>query len=240
MRLAVISDVHGNHLALEAVLADIAAQSVDSTLNLGDSLSGPLEPTLAADMLIAAGIPTIAGNHDRYLVERGLPDLGRIDRFLMEKLALGHFDWLKSLPKTRVVDGAIFMCHGTPQSDEVPWLDNWMDGRRFALPDRTAVEARAEGLDYPVLLCGHTHVPRVARLADGRLVVNPGSVGLQMNYGSPDAHYALIERRGRNWSVSLRTVPYDREAAAALAVRNGFPAWQEVLIGGWAAAEGLF
>ena len=83
-----------------------------------------------------------------------------------------------------------------------------------------------------MLLCGHTHVPRVVRLADGRLVVNPGSVGLQMNYGSPDAHYALIERRGGDWSVSLRTVPYDRSTAAALAARNGFPAWGEALIGG--------
>ena len=240
MRFAVISDVHGNHLALEAVLADIALQSVDATLNLGDCLSGPLEPTLAADMLIDRGFPTIAGNHDRYLVENGLADLGRVDRFLREKLTLGHFEWLQSLPKTHVVDGTIFMCHGTPQSDETPWLDSWLKGRRFELPDQASVETAAAGLDYPVMLCGHTHVPRVARLSDGRLIVNPGSVGLQMNYGSPDAHYALLDRREGAWHVSLRTVPYDREAAAAIAVRNGFPGWSEVLTGGWAAAEGLF
>jgi predicted phosphodiesterase len=240
MRVAVVSDVHGNHLALEAVLADIAAQAVDTTLNLGDCLSGPLEPGLAADMLISGGFPTIAGNHDRYLVENSLDSLGRVDRFLREKLALGHFEWLQALPSTRVVGGTIFMCHGTPTSDETPWLDNWLDGRQVEVPDQGTVETQAEGFDYPVLLCGHTHVPRVVRLADGRLVVNPGSVGLQMNFGSPDAHYALIERHGGDWSVSLRTVPYDRNAAAAIAVRNGFPAWGEALITGWRGADGLF
>jgi putative phosphoesterase len=240
MRLAVISDVHGNRLALEAVLDDISGLSVDATVNLGDCLSGPLEPALTADILIAGGFATVAGNHDRYLAEGGLDTLGRVDRYLPEKLSLGHFEWLRNLSKTNVVDGTIFMCHGTPRSDEMPWLDNWMDGRRIELPGWAEVEAAAAGFDYPVLLCGHTHVPRVVRLGDGRLVVNPGSVGLQMNYGSPDAHYALVERRGGDWTVSLRTVPYDRQAAAAMARQSGFPAWSEALVGGWAGAEGLF
>ena len=238
MRIAVISDVHGNRLALEAVLADIEAHGVDMTLNLGDMVSGPMEPGRTAELLLECDFPVVSGNHERYLVSNG--PLDPVDRFARDNLKPAHLDWFAGLPGTLAINGEILMCHGTPRSDSAPWLDNWMSGRRFELPDRAAVEAAAVELDYPVLLCGHTHVPRVVRLTDGRLVVNPGSVGMQMNYGSPDAHYALIERRGHDWSVSLRVVPYDREAAATIAARNGFPGWRDVLTGGWAAAEGLF
>ncbi len=68
---------------------------------------------------------------------------------------------------------------------------------RVTTPDEQTVAAKAEGFDYPVILCGHTHIPRAVRLRDGRLIVNPGSVGLQVNHGSPDARYATIELRGR-------------------------------------------
>lgn len=237
MRVAVISDIHGNCLALDAVLADIVEQGVDTTLNLGDVVSGPLEPARTADVLIESNFSTVRGNHDRILFEDS-PD--GVEQFALQNLTSKHLDWLEALPATLVIGGEIFMCHGTPTSDTAPWLDNWMERRTFTLPDEVSVAAAADGVDYPVLLCGHTHIPRAVRLRDGRLVVNPGSVGLQMNYGSPDARYAIVERRGSNWSVTFRAIPYDYEAAAQQAVGNGFPRWHEPLTGGWAAAEGLF
>lgn len=237
MRFAIISDIHGNCLALEAVLADIAEQGADVTLNLGDIVSGPMEPGRTVDLLLERDFPTLRGNHDRTLFDGGA---GPIDRFARENLKPGQLDWLADLPPTLTIGGEIFMCHGTPRSDTAPWLDNWMEQRSFTLPDEAAVTAAAEGIDYPVMLCGHTHIARAVRLRDGRLVVNPGSVGLQMNYGSPDARYALIEQRNGAWSVTFRLVPYDYAAAARQAVANGFPRWSEVLTGGWAAAEGLF
>jgi len=237
VRVAVLSDIHGNCLALDAVLADIAEQGIDVTLNLGDVVSGPLEPARTADVLIERNFPTVRGNHDRILFEDS-PD--RVEQFVRQYLAPAHLEWLAGLPATLVIGGEIFMCHGTPTSDTAPWLDNWLERRTFVLPDEASVAAAADGVDYPVLLCGHTHISRAVRLKDGRLVVNPGSVGLQMNYGSPDARYAIIERRGSKWSVTFRVVPYDHGAAARQAVEQGFPRWSEVLTGGWAAAEGLF
>ena len=68
MKLAVISDIHGNLLALRAVLADIARQGVDQTVNLGDILSGPLQPAETADLLMTCNFPTIRGNHERQLL----------------------------------------------------------------------------------------------------------------------------------------------------------------------------
>ena len=238
MRIAVISDIHGNCLALDAVLEDVEEQGVDVTLNLGDLVSGPLEPGRTADVLLEADFPTIAGNHDRDLI--GNNPLPPVDAFVLGDLKPAHLDWFAELPGTLAINGEIFMCHGTPQSDSTPWLDAWFRGRDVTLPGEVRVEAEAVGLDYPVLLCGHTHVARSIRLRDGRLVVNPGSVGLQMYYGSPDARYAIVERRRGKWTVSLRVVPYDHEAAARQAVQRGFPNWQDVLIGGWAGADGLF
>jgi len=240
VKIAVISDIHGNRLALEAVLDDIARQHVDSTLNLGDLVAGPMEPARTADILLDLDIPTIRGNHERYLIDTPPEKLGPVDRFARAHLSERHLAWIRQLPATLSLMDDIFLCHGTPASDEVPWLDNWWDGRHEAFPPEQTVAAAAEGLAFPVLLCGHTHLPRSVRLADGRLIVNPGSVGLQMNHGSPDARYAVLERADGLWSVSLRSVPYDHEAAGAQALANGFPKWQPVLTGGWAGAEGLF
>lgn len=240
MRIGVISDVHGNRLALEAVLEDLARQGVDTTVNLGDLVSGPLEPNWTADILMDLDIPTVRGNHERMLIDNPPERLGPIDRFAQQQMEASHKIWINQLPKTLAVIDEVFMCHGTPSSDEGLWLDSFWDGRSVTMPDEATVEAEAAGFDYPVLLCGHTHIPRAVRLQDGRLIVNPGSVGLQFNHGSPDARYALVERRDGVWSAMFRAVPYDHKAAAQQAVSNGFPQWREALMTGWVGAEGLF
>jgi predicted phosphodiesterase len=70
MLFAAISDIHGNSAALDAVLADIARRGVERVVNLGDALSGPLDPAGTADRLLALDLPTVAGNHDRTLIDR--------------------------------------------------------------------------------------------------------------------------------------------------------------------------
>lgn len=242
MRFAVISDVHGNALALDAVLADIASMGVDATLCLGDHVSGPIDPAGAAERLMELSGPTIAGNHDRWVANgrRDDRDLDRTDRFALSALNQEQRAWLAALPATSVFNGEVFLCHGTPQSDNAPWLDDWYHNRRTTLPEEDAVTALAAGLDYPVMLCGHTHMARSVRLRDGRLVVNPGAVGLQLVHGSPDARYAVIERQNGKWLTSLRVVEYDHHAAARQATANGFGRWHEALATGWTDASGLF
>lgn len=240
MRFAVISDVHGNSPALDAVLADITGQGVDTVLCLGDHVSGPIDPAGAADRLMSLSGPVIAGNHDRWLIERSGEDLGAVDQFVAPRMNDAHRQWLEAMPATAVFAGEIFLCHGTPTSDETVWLDNFWHDRKTQLPDEASVAAEAEGLDYPVLLCGHTHTARSVRLRDGRRIVNPGSVGLQLIHGSPDARYAIIERNNGRWSTSIRIVEYDCEAAARMAVTNGFAPWAEALTSGWAGPAGLF
>ncbi len=240
MRLALISDVHGNRHALEAVLEDVARQDADGLINLGDHLSGPLDPAGTATLLMAAGGLAIRGNHDRVLLETGAPDFGPIDEFALARLEPHHLDWLRSLPATASWGEQVFVCHGTPQSDSTFWLEDYWTQRHTRLPDEAQVAAPAQGLAFPVLCCGHTHLSRTVRLRDGRCIVNPGSVGLQLVHGSPDARYGLIEERGESWSVTFRAIPYDHEGAARLATANGYPLWAEALRSGWANPEGLF
>jgi diadenosine tetraphosphatase ApaH/serine/threonine PP2A family protein phosphatase len=167
-------------------------------------------------------------------------DLDPTDIFASRQLTAEQHAWLAGLPATAIFNDEIFLCHGTPASDDAPWLDGWYDKRRATLPTEEAVTRLAAGLDYPVMLCGHTHIARSVRLRDGRMIVNPGAVGLQLVHGSPDARYAVIERQNGKWRTSLRVVEYDHHAAGRQAAGNGFHPWTEALSTGWADATGLF
>jgi len=238
VKLAVISDIHGNRLALEAVLEDIARRGADIVVNLGDVVSGPMDPAGVAALLMAGGFPTVRGNHDRVLGTPESREFTQIDAFAVDALSTAQLAWLEALPPTLVVED-VLLCHGTPRSDRTPWLDGWWDGRQVTVPDEAEVTAAADGFDFPLILCGHTHIPRAVRLRDGRLVVNPGSVGLQINHGAPDARYALIERRDGEWHPEFHLVSYDHDAAGRQAEANGFPLWREAMLG-WAPATRLF
>jgi putative phosphoesterase len=237
VRIAVLSDVHGNLEALDAVLDDIAGQGVEATVALGDFLSGPSDPVGVADRLIELGLPSVRGNHDRYITD------GREKDWHIDALVRGLLDerqhrWLGSVPATLLLEGDVFLCHGTPRDDNTSFMDT-MVGTIPTMHPRDYIEAEAAGFDHEVLLCGHTHVPRSLRLADGRLVVNPGSVGLPMEIGSPDARYAIIEKRRAGWNTELRAVAYDHSAAAKQALDKGYPVWAEALTWGWASPKRL-
>jgi len=190
----------------------------------GDHVSGPMEPNWAADILMDLDIPTIRGNHERNLIDNPPGKLNAVDRFAQEQMESRHRAWINDLPRPLALLDDVFLCHGTPTSDEEPWLDGWWDGRTVTTPDEATVAAKAEGLDYPVLLCGHTHVPRAVRLRDGRLIVNPGSVGLQFTAVSPDACYAIVELRDGRYFPSFHVIPYDHFAAARAGRGHGFSA----------------
>src|SRR6204780_3527331 len=89
MRLAVISDIHANLAALEAVLDDIASKSPDAIINLGDCVSGPLWPKETMELLEGRGIPSVRGNHDRWLRDRPVERLAGSDRFAHGQLGEG-------------------------------------------------------------------------------------------------------------------------------------------------------
>jgi predicted phosphodiesterase len=252
MKIAAISDIHGNLPALDAVLADIASQQVDATVNLGDILSGPLWGAATAERLMPLHLPNIAGNHERQLLTLPRERMSAADAHTADELQPAHRAWLASLPATLKLSDEVYCCHGTPTSDLTYFLETTMPGfagiaqghngvRAATLAEATErAGAAQQGVAHGVILCGHTHVPRVLQLADGRLIVNPGSVGLQgfdddhghphiVETRAPHARYALLEREAAGWSVTLRAVAYDWDASARRADHEGRPDWAYTL-----------
>lgn len=177
MRFAAIADIHGNALALEAVLADIAEQGIATAdiVNLGDCLSGPLEAGRTADILVPLQLVTVRGNHDRYLVEHAAGDMHEWEADAYAELSPAHLDWLKSLPFDAVFRDVAYLCHATPQEDNTYWLEQVSVEGHVHLRDPATIEAWADRISQPLILCGHTHIPRAVQLSDGRLIVNPGA-----------------------------------------------------------------
>lgn len=237
--LAVLADIHGNTWALEAVIADIAARGVARILNLGDCVYGPLDPAATARRLIAAGWPTVRGNEDRLIAAPPAADESATLQFARRRLAPEAVAWLAALPATLCIDDELLLCHGTPGNDTRYLLHEvGPGGARRRTPEEIAAElaTHPQAAGARLILCGHDHLPATRQLDDGRLIVNPGSVGLPayddefpaphtMEAGTPHARYALLLRRGKTWTVEQRRVTYDWNAAAGEAARNGRPDW---------------
>ncbi|GAB3142175.1 metallophosphoesterase family protein [Amycolatopsis stemonae] len=215
MKVAVLADIHGVLPALEAVLAEPDVVAAEKIVLLGDMLAGPM-PVQTLDRLLSLGSRAVwvRGNADRELAAsaRGtgkfVPD--PIFPWAARQLRPADLPVLDALPLTVSLDGVLY-CHATPRDDtEIVLVDSPLERWAEVL----------DGVTEPVVACGHTHMP-FTRLADRRLVVNPGSVG--MPYGARGAHWALLGD-----GVELRRTAYDVEAACReLTARSGYPGIEE-------------
>lgn len=240
---AVIADVHGNAWALEAVLADIARRQLHAIVNLGDNANGPLDPVRSVQLLRRTDIIHVRGNGDRMTGEGGA-SARRSALYAQERLDPEALRWLRELPLQVHGPGWIAF-HGSPDNDEEYLLENVVAGK-IVLASRAEISARLGRINDSLILCGHTHIPRLVRLDDGRIIVNPGSVGLPayadnqpaphvVENGSPHARYAII-RRGEStgWQVEFVGVPYDWSRAAKTAREAGWPDWARNVETGYA------
>ena len=223
MRVAVVSDIHGNLAALEAVIADLRSTAPDLVLQAGDTaVLGP-RPAEVVDRLRELAWPALAGNTDQMLwepavrteQERRAPRLrswldvlfGALGPWAAERLGGERLDWLRSLPEERRAAG-VRVVHASPG-------DLW----RAPMPDAPDAElARTYGgAREGIAVYGHIHRPFVRELP-GLIVVNCGSVGLPWD-GDPRAAYLLVDD-GR---PSIRRVEYDMERACRDLAAAGFP-----------------
>ncbi len=243
MRVAVFADVHGNADALEAVLAEIDAAKPDLICNLGDVFSGPLDPAGVADILLARpDIQTVRGNHDRYLITKDRADLGLTDLVTYDALGAAVFDWIRVLPEQLILDD-LFFCHATPQDDNTYWLETVTPEGQVAPRPMSDVVDWAQGIAQRVILCGHTHLPRLVHLPDGRMILNPGSVGCPaydddlpaphvVENGTPHASWAMLDMADTPKVAFYRT-PYDTTRMTQAALDYGRPAWATAVSTGW-------
>ncbi len=246
MRIAVLSDIHGNAWALDAVLAEVERVRVERVLNLGDCFFGPLDPRGTYERLRGRDWPTVRGNQDRALIDGAE---GATARFTLRELGEEGVAWLAGRTSATVRVDAILACHGDLEHDDGTLIERVEPTHvRLATDAELAAALAGAGAGTRLVLCGHSHRAGTLRLADGRLVVNPGSVGLPayradephphgMEAGTPHARWAILERVEGGWRIELRATPYDTAAAAAAARANGRPDWARWIETGRAVGE---
>jgi putative phosphoesterase len=220
VRIAVLSDIHGNLPALEAVLADLP--EVDLVVVGGDVAAGPL-PAETLDRLARARARYVMGNADRLLVDafdRGadpgaLEDpIERLDAWCAQRLTREHRDRLAAYEPTVSLDGVLF-CHGSPRSDEEIIT---------AITPEARLAPMFEGVAEGTVVCGHTH-HQFDRAVLGKRLVNAGSVG--MPYEDEAAAYWLLLDDG---APQLRRAGYDIAAAVARLRATGCPDIDELIL----------
>jgi predicted phosphodiesterase len=234
MRLAVLADVHGNLPALQAVLEDAQRQGMDGIVVAGDFSDGPDAPEVIR-VLRSLGGWMIRGNRENYFLAYhagDAPDVWRTSeqwagfRWMYDRLDGETLDFVASLPEqcAITIDGAapFRVVHGSPGGVSELLLPDGnatvMDlYRQAGLPaiyhSSVTLSEVWPQFDEAVLLCAHSHIPWQQR-RDGRLALNPGSVGASID-GDPRAHYALLSWQGNSWQGEQRAIAYDLERARA-------------------------
>jgi putative phosphoesterase len=225
MRVALISDIHANLVALRAVLTDIERSGVDQIVCLGDVATLGPEPQGVLAQLRELGCACIVGNHDAFVLDGSLlrsyneaPIIAAAVDWCRERMSEIDLDFLRSFVAELGIDlgggTKLFLFHGTPRS--------YMEDLLATTP-ADEVDRMLDGRTATVMAGGHTHL-QMLRQHKGTLLVNTGSVGLPFKeyVGGRvptllpgHAEYAVVEAANGGVSVSLRRVPVEREALRA-------------------------
>jgi putative phosphoesterase len=234
MRIAVISDIHGNCLALDAVLADIRQHAIEQIVCLGDAIQGGAQPAETVQHLRALNCPIVMGNADAWLLTgQETSDHEQVSEsqlatriWSLAQLSEEDKAWIASFSPTIEIAleaGKKLLCfHGSPHSfDDI------------LLPDTSEEEFQRVlgGFDATLLCGGHTHTQQWRRLDNDAWYFNPGSVGLAYNWRLPDeqfqadpwADYAIVTSEGERIGVEFRHVPFDVEALIDVIRKSGKP-----------------
>lgn len=242
MQVAVISDIHGNGVALDAVLADLARRRVVQVVCLGDIAVGGPQPQQTVQRFQKIGCPVVSGNADAWMLELEPAEtddtrggrIAAIGMWCAAQVAAPERAYLRSLPPTVSVDlgeGKLLLCyHGSPRS--------YHEG---ILPTTPAerLDEFISSREAAVFAGGHTHRPMLRRHGDA-LVVNPGSVGAAVDRDPPSpeirnvpwAEYAIVSNEAGRLAVELCRVPLDVDALAAVVRASGMP-HADWWIGNW-------
>ena len=221
MIVALISDIHGNLVALEAVLADLERDGPDRIVCLGDVAATGPQPRATVERLRSLGCPVVMGNADAELLgpipqterDGDVRRIEEIDRWCAGRLSPADLDYLRGFPLTLEVslgDGHALLCfHGSPRS-----FDDVIE----ATTPESELQHLISGHSADVMAGGHTHAQLLRRHAE-TTVLNPGSVGLN----PPWVEYALVSYEDGSLRVEMRRLPLPGEAVVRAAAGSGMP-----------------
>lgn len=222
MRLAVLSDVHGNAFALEAVLKDIQAAAPDAVYNLGDTVWGAADPARAWALQAEFAPPSVRGNTDERVSGQraGKEDMRG---WLRSQLPEGVPERLGQLPTfLDVAGGEVRLAHGSPRD---PWEALMLTETGRGEQERPAtfgeIRERLDHFEGKLCIVGHTHREMLS-VVGGVTVVNAGPISRQKD-GLPLARWVLLTRQNGSWNVEYRRVPYDVAGAVKWASGNAPP-----------------
>ena len=226
MRIAILSDIHGNLVGLDACLADLEAQGgADAIVAAGDlCLDGP-KPKKVLQRLEQVGAQCVRGNTDRYLSDSGAEKFEEVEdaQIAWTRRELGEqmLAMLRDLPFALRIgedDNQLLVVHANPRNDdEHLWPDAEEDVLEHLIGDE-----KAQAIAF-----GHLHIPYV-RVWRGKMLVNVSSAGLPKD-GDPRACYAIFTERGSGWQVKHRRVPFDVKKVATQLVDCGIPGSAELI-----------
>jgi putative phosphoesterase len=239
MRIALLSDLHGNEIALDAVLADVARRGIDTIVCLGDTATLGPHPCEVLARLRDLECPCILGNHDAFMLDAQLihsyndaPIIVQAVKWCRERLTAEDISFIAGfVPRLELsLEGGsrLLLFHGTPRS-------HMQDLLCTTPPD--VVDAMLAGHTATVMACGHTHI-QMLRQHKGTLLVNPGSVGLAFEqYVSgkrptilAHAEWACIESTRNQLAVTLHRVDIDRRALRAAAAASDNPIAADLVV----------
>ncbi|RXJ82123.1 metallophosphoesterase [Arcobacter sp. F2176] len=241
MKIAILSDIHSNIYALQAVINDAKSKSVDLMINAGDSFYGPIEPRATYELLRENNFVNICGNQDREILEASLEQLENNPtlKYAYEQLGEEVLYWIQDLPFEKFLGKDLYVTHGTQHDDSVYLLEDLSTGKPV-LRDENKIIELLDDVESRFVVCGHSHTPRCVNLSTGQVVINPGSVGLQaykenqpnehiIENAYCDATYIILDVNSSEYNIELVKVVYDYEQAALKAESNGREDWAYTL-----------
>jgi predicted phosphodiesterase len=238
MRVAIISDIHGNAYALDVALADIAARGVDQIVCLGDAIQGGAQPAETAQRLRELGCPVVMGNADAWLLtgresgtEGVTPAQEEVRQWSLAHLSEADRAFIAAFAPTvriPITDTEALLCfHGSPASfDDIilptmPYEEVWPYFR---------------GQDARWFTGGHTHLQQIRRIGDD-FYFNPGSIGVAYSHDLPEEHrrldpwaeYAILTTTGAAVGLEFRHVPFAVAPLVEIVQQSGRPNWEQVI-----------
>jgi len=233
-KIAILSDVHGNSWALKEVLLDIKTKGINTIINLGDSLYGPLDPHGTFNLLIENDVLSIRGNGDRIILEN-LDSTSKYKTMEYVKSQIDNttIDWLKSLP-FELIHSHIYCCHASPESDSTYLLES-LKSDYITVKDYQEIDQILKDIKQKVVVCGHSHVSKIVK-TDNRTILNTGSVGLpayddelpiphKMENFNSYARYSILTLSEDSVDIEQVAISYNYEAAARMAEENNRNDW---------------
>jgi predicted phosphodiesterase len=245
MRVAVISDIHGNAVGLETALKDIERRGIDRMVCLGDAIQGGPQPVEVVARLREINCPVVMGNADAWLLtgeETGAEaitserrrKMNGVREWMLTQLSKADIAFIASFQPTIEIllegNHSLLCFHGSPTS---------FDDLIFPTMEAAAFEAFLTPYLPHFMTGGHTHLPHIRRIgASDSFFFNPGSVGLAYSHHQPEgtfrldawAEYAILTAENGGISVEFRRVPYDVNTLIEIYQQSGRPHVEDMIV----------